>query len=384
MSAAASAHREVLRRRLSASDLVLGALVAIVVGAALVAALAPHALGVDARAVRLESELRCPVCQGVSIADSPAQSAQEMRALVRQQVAQGDSDGQVLAFFVARYGQWILLTPSSSGLELGLWLAPGAIVVGGALLLVALRTRRASVPAPLTEGHPTGVPEALAAGIGDAPRWVRLGLAGLLVTAVAGPLLVAVGPRLPGEQITGQPPPSLPAVSIAALEAAARARPADEPTLAALGDAYLEAGRASDAIGAFERALAINPRDAPVLAALGSADLEAGRATDAVSAFERALTIDPQNVPSLLGLGVILLGADRASDAGPLFDRVLVLAPDQPDALLYRALARTETDGGLTAAARADLERFLAVAPGDPRRTMAEQLLAGPAASPRP
>jgi len=189
---------------------------------------------------------------------------------------------------------------------------------------------------------------------------------------------------LPGEQITGQPPPSLPAVSIAALEAAARARPADEPTLAALGDAYLEAGRASDAIGAFERALAINPRDAPVLAALGSADLEAGRATDAVSAFERALTIDPQNVPSLLGLGVILLGADRASDAGPLFDRVLVLAPDQPDALLYRALARTETDGGLTAAARADLERFLAVAPGDPRRTMAEQLLAGPAASPRP
>lgn len=331
------------------SDALLAALLALVVGAALFAALAPHATGFGARAARLESELRCPVCQGVSIADSPAQSAQEMRALVRDQLAAGASDGQVLAFFVARYGRWILLTPAPSGLELGLWVAPGAILVGGALLLVALRTRRTSVPPPAadaTEMTLTPPPSR----VGGAPRWVRVALTGLLVTAVAAPLVLAVGPRLPGQQITGQPAAPEPSVSIADLEAAAGARPSDVPTLAALGYAYLDAGRTADAIGA----------------------------------FERALKIDRQNVPSLLGLGVILLEADRPSAAGPLFDRVLTLAPDQPDALFYRALARDETDGRLTAAARADLERFLAVAPDDPRRTYVEQLLAGPTASLRP
>ncbi|MDA8201230.1 MAG: tetratricopeptide repeat protein [Chloroflexi bacterium] len=340
--------RAARRNRVARSDALLAGLLALAVGAALVAAIGPHTASLDTRAARLEAELRCPVCQGVSIADSPAQMAQEMRALVRDQLAAGASDDQVLSFFVARYGRWILLTPSPSGLELGLWLAPGAIVVAGALCLVLLR-RRAAIAGDVAAGRQVVTPGAALAGpIRDAPAWIRLGVAALLVAAVAAPLALAVGPRLPGQQIMGQPAGPQPALSIADLEAAVRARPSDVPTLGALGDAYLGAGRTSDAIGA----------------------------------FERALKVDPQNVPSLLGLGAILLEANRPSAAGPLFDRVLALAPDQPDALIFRALARVESDGGLTAAARADLERFLAVAPGDPRRTMAEQLLAGATANP--
>ena len=348
MTAPSLEHPAARRTRLARSDALLAALLAIVVGAALLAALMPHATSLDARATRLEAELRCPVCRGVSIADSPAQMAQEMRALVRDQLAAGASDDEVLSFFVARYGRWILLTPSPSGVELGLWLAPDAIVVAGALCLVLLRRRAASAPEGAAEGQVATRSGVLTGAIRDAPVWMRLGVAALLVAAVAAPLALAVGPRLPGQQITGQPAGPQPALSIADLEAAVRARPSDVSTLAALGDAYLGAGRTTDAIGA----------------------------------FERALKVDPQNVPSLLGLGTILLEADRPSAAGPLFDRVLALAPDQPDALIFRALARVESDGELTPAARADLERFLAVAPGDPRRTMAEQLLAGPSANP--
>ncbi len=340
--------RAARRNRVARSDALLAGLLALAVGAALVAALMPRATSLDVRAAHLEAELRCPVCQGVSIADSPAQMAQAMRTLVRDQLAAGASDDEVLSFFVARYGPWILLTPSSSGPELGLWLAPGAIVVAGALFLVLLRRRAATARRDAAEGQVAARSGALTGAIRAAPAWLRLGVATLLVAAVAAPLALAVGPRLPGEQITGQPAAPQPALSITDLEAAVRARPSDVPTLAALGDAYLGAGRTTDAIGA----------------------------------FERALKVDPQNVPSLLGLGAILLEADRPSAAGPLFDRVLALAPDQPDALVFRALARVESDGGLTAASRADLERFLAVAPHDPRRTMAEQLLAGATANP--
>ncbi len=348
MTARPLERRTARRVHAARSDALLAGLLALVVGAALAAALGPHATSLDARAAHLEAELRCPVCQGVSIADSPAQMAQEMRALVRDQLAAGASDDEVLSFFVARYGRWILLTPSPSGFELGLWLAPGAIVVAGALCLVLLRRQAAIAPDGAAGRRVATRGVAVSSPIRAAPAWLRLGVAALLVAAVAAPLALAVGPRLPGQQITGQPAGPQPALSIADLEAAVRARPSDVSTLAALGDAYLGAGRTSDAIGA----------------------------------FERALKVDPQNVPSLLGLGTILLEADRPSAAGPLFDRVLALAPDQPDALIFRALARVESDGELTPAARADLERFLAVAPGDPRRTMAEQLLAGPSANP--
>ncbi len=325
------------------SDLALVLLLAVVLVSVGWAALLPRAASLDARAARIEAELRCPVCQGLSIADSPAQLAREMRSVVREQLAAGASDDVVRAYFVARYGAWILLTPAPRGLGLGLWLAPGALLIGGSMVLVGLRRG----PRPRQVGA-TG-PRAAS------PLWVRIGVVGLLVSAVAVPLAIAVGPRLPGQEITGQPANAQAAASIRDLEAAVRARPGDVPMLAALGEAYLSAGRESDA----------------------------------ATSFERALTVDPQNVPSLLGLGVILLGADRPSAAGPLFDRVLALAPDQPDALLYRALARYETDGAPTAAVRADLQRFLAVAPADPRRAVAAQILAPPspaqpAASQRP
>ena len=315
-------------RRVARSDVLLLAFALLAVASVAWATMTPRAANLDTRAAQIEAGLRCPVCQGLSIADSPSQTAQEMRSVVRQQLAAGADDDAVRAYFVARYGPWILLTPAPSGLGLGLWLAPGLLLVAGSALLAGPRRRmgvRGGSMAPLPA---------------RATALVRLGIVGLAVVAVAVPLWVAVGPRQAGQQITGQPAVAA-RPAIADLEAAARTSPGDAAAQSDLGQAYLAAGRESDAAAAFELALAADPRD----------------------------------VHALVGLGVILLGANRPSAAGPLLDRALAVVPDEPDALFYRGLARYETDGAVTQAVRADLVRFLAVAPGDPRRAMVEQLL---------
>ncbi len=97
------------------------------------------------RVDRISAELRCPVCQGLSVQDSPSETARSMRALVTQRVAEGRSDDEIRAEFRASYGDWILLAPplaSPSGL---VWLAPVAVIGLGAWLAWA----RARAPAPV-------------------------------------------------------------------------------------------------------------------------------------------------------------------------------------------------------------------------------------------
>ena len=92
------------------------------------------------RAQILGREIRCPVCQGMPIGESPATMAQDMQAKVNQMVAQGASDAQVRDFFVARYGEWVLLDPPRHGITLWLWLLPWAFLCLG--LGVAWRAYR--------------------------------------------------------------------------------------------------------------------------------------------------------------------------------------------------------------------------------------------------
>ena len=118
---------------------------------ATVAAAQPPAQPVsDATAYQIASELRCVVCQNLSVADSPSEMAAQMRTIVRERLAAGDSPEQVREYFVARYGEWILLAPRRRGFNLLVWGFPiAAVVVGLAVVAVLLRrwTRRPA-PAP--------------------------------------------------------------------------------------------------------------------------------------------------------------------------------------------------------------------------------------------
>lgn len=95
----------------------------------------------DARAVRLGRQVRCPVCRGVSIAESPSALAQEMMGLVRGKIAEGRSDAEILNFFEERYGQWALLKPRAEGMNLVVWILPVLMVIGGAVVII-IRTGR--------------------------------------------------------------------------------------------------------------------------------------------------------------------------------------------------------------------------------------------------
>jgi cytochrome c-type biogenesis protein CcmH len=97
----------------------------------------------EARARALSKELRCMVCQNQSIDDSEAPLARDLRILVRERLQAGDSDGQVIDFLVARYGEFVLLRPRFSWHTAVLWLGPAAmLLIGGCAVLVLARRYR--------------------------------------------------------------------------------------------------------------------------------------------------------------------------------------------------------------------------------------------------
>jgi len=100
----------------------------------------------EARTSAVAAQLRCPVCQGLSIQDSPSELAQSMRSLVRDQLAQGKTPDQVKAYFVSKYGEWILLSPAPHGFNLLAYLIPMLVVIGGGAG-IALAVRRWTSPA---------------------------------------------------------------------------------------------------------------------------------------------------------------------------------------------------------------------------------------------
>ncbi|MCA6110263.1 cytochrome c-type biogenesis protein [Bradyrhizobium cenepequi] len=110
----------------------------------------------EARARELSRELRCMVCQNQSIDDSEAPLARDLRILVRERIAAGDSDRQVIDFLVARYGEFVLLKPRFNPHTLLLWLVPPLVLVGGGVTLWRFGRRRpAASTAAATGAHLT-------------------------------------------------------------------------------------------------------------------------------------------------------------------------------------------------------------------------------------
>ncbi|MCX7307697.1 MAG: cytochrome c-type biogenesis protein CcmH [Afipia sp.] len=96
----------------------------------------------ESRARNLSRELRCMVCQNQSIDDSDAPLARDLRLLVREQIAAGKTDAQVLDYLVSRYGEFVLLKPRVEKSTLLLWLIPPFVLVGGGLALWLGNRRR--------------------------------------------------------------------------------------------------------------------------------------------------------------------------------------------------------------------------------------------------
>lgn len=119
----------------------------------------------ETRARALSKELRCLVCRNESIDESHAPLARDLRILLRERLVAGDSDAEAMAFIVDRYGEYVLLNPTTSGSNLILWVAGPAMLLGGgaiAALYIRRRARAGEAPdAGLTEAERARLAEIL-------------------------------------------------------------------------------------------------------------------------------------------------------------------------------------------------------------------------------
>lgn len=281
------------------------------------------------RVQALGQQIKCPVCQGESIGDSPAQMARDMMSLVAQRVDEGRTDDEIVDELLGSYSGAVLLDPPASGATLLLWIAPLLAVVAGAVVIGWWRR------------HP-GPPESAVDGSNDRkPR--RLGtilfLAGALgvIVVVAGFAIQDNDNAAGGIAVTD--PTNLEEVSNETMMAVIAAN-ADHPEVdgmkLALADRYFEAGDFSSAFPFYlEVAESPNATDSQAVDALvhlGWMAWDGNQEADtALGLFDQALSIDSQSTTAMYLKGQVLWCAavdhERAAD---LFKLVLA-QQDLPD-----------------------------------------------------
>ncbi|HZT06663.1 MAG TPA: cytochrome c-type biogenesis protein CcmH [Chloroflexota bacterium] len=101
---------------------------------------------VDERARQIAQELRCPICEGLSVADSPSQLAVQMRGVIREKLESGESRDEIVRYFVQRYGESILMEPPRRGFTTVAWVAPYLALLA-TLAFLGWKLRRKPTPA---------------------------------------------------------------------------------------------------------------------------------------------------------------------------------------------------------------------------------------------
>lgn len=365
----------------------------------------PRDTALERRVSEVASNLRCPVCQGLSILDSPSELAQDMKRVVREQLAAGRTRSQIESLFVQSYGEWVLLKPPPHGANLTVWLGPALLLVGGGLVLFfavrrwvrrsgeqpaappgtsgellarreVLRRSLIELQTDLAEGKITqadydalkqrdeaelaAVRAALKTtkpdrGVAPAPGGRRMhpAVGWVVGTVVFGAVAVlslrgAVAPREEGGSITGiqfddsaGPPADNP--RLAELEARVARDSNDYPALLELGHLYMQQQRLKPAADVSMKAVQLRPR-----------------AKETAEAFAH--------------LGMILWGANELDAGLQAIEQALLLSPDLPEALLYKGIMLFAGANKPREAVSA-WERYLEVAPPGAETTRVRRML---------
>lgn len=250
------------------------------------------------------ASLRCPTCQGLSVAESNSPLAQSMRQIIDQQVAQHRSPQQIRGYFVERYGDWILLAPPADRLGWVVWAAPAVAVAVGLVVASRLLGRR------------------------RLPRTVRWVSAAALFAAASGVLVWSnLGERGAGGLPTGNVP--------AAAGSGAMGRSA-APTGAAPGSPA-PTDAAAD-LRAMEAAVARQPDNASARLSLASAALRVGRLEVVRAQAEAVLQRDPDNVDALLLRGLSPLSRTDPQALTAMRKFLQLAPPDHPGVPVARAV----------------------------------------------
>ena len=344
----------------------------------------------ERQAREVASGLRCPVCQNLSVADSPSEMAREMRALILDDLKAGKRPDEIQAYFVSKYGQWILLSPTPRGFALLLWVLPalGALLgLGGTAWVLRRWARRgASPPQPAdaaalarvraaVEGKATALPPEgarLVEGLRELDFDYRAGKLSAgdyaelrtLYEARAAPALAVT--EEPGLGARVDDPVRRPRAERAPLSPTVRAWRWVGAALflvgfgAAIGFFLPQSLRLRDGgsmtggllTGTGAPVLAAGTRDVPALLDQGRRAMEAQDLGRALALFRVALEVDPDQVPARAYLGLVLLRGGHPDRALPEFDRALSREPKFSQALWGKGLALYETPGRTSEAIR--------------------------------
>ena len=325
----------------------------------------------ERRVHEIASNLRCPVCQGLSILDSPSELAQDMKRLVREQVVAGRTRAEIEGFFVQRYGEWVLLKPPAHGANLTVWLGPFVLLLGGGLVLfVAVRrwVRRG--------GEQAAAPVGTAAELLARREILRRSLAELQADFTDGKLTEADYQALKQRDETelaavraalkttkpdrAAPAPSgapgrrmHPAVAwgigtvvfgaVAVLSLRGAVAPRDEGgsmTGLQFGDGAAEPAE-NPRLVELEARVARDSNDHPALIELGHLYLQQQRLELAAQVSMRAVQLQPrakESAEAFAHLGMVLWGANELDAGLQALEQALSMSPDLPEALLYKGI----------------------------------------------
>jgi cytochrome c-type biogenesis protein CcmH len=111
----------------------------------------------ERRTMEISAELRCPVCQGLAIGDSPSIMASNMKAQVRELLERGYTEPQILSYFEKSYGQFVLLKPKFQGVNSLVWILPVLVLAIGFVLVVSKAKKLEAAPVPVAP-EPTDDP----------------------------------------------------------------------------------------------------------------------------------------------------------------------------------------------------------------------------------
>ena len=368
--------------------------------AVMVGALWPRSTAVvtdTERADHIASQIRCPFCNGESIAEATSQVARDLQEVIEEQVGSGMSDAQIYDFFAARYGEGLLLGPPLLGWGWALWVLPLLALVLGAGLVARQRRRPVAAAQALGVGQVEARLEAVARDRAESQEQLAEGELDVAAATSLGAALEREQSALslpeeqgvPGDEESATPPRSrqravagtvavMVAITAVTATLLLTARDEDAQEGVAAAPPIDLSSVTSDRL---EEVVAANPELVPMRLALAHMLLDEGEVLRAAQHFGEVLSRE-QNPEAMAGLGWIsYLAGQHETAEGFLLD-ALAIVPDYPQAQWWLANVRLL---GLNdpAGARGPLERVLASegVPDDVRRLAEDMLQAAVEAS---
>ena len=350
------------------------------------------------RAAALESVIRCPTCEDLSVADSSAEAAVTVRATIRRLVARGESDQQIKDYLVARYGAAIILDPPASGWSLLVWVLPiaGGVAAFGVLAWV-LVTRRRQAPADPTAAAAAEERAEASAGLDDLDqrrRFLEQSLADAFAEHRAGDLSDDDYQVLRRRDTARLAVLDLRVAALTRAEAAEGGgpRPAEPPATAAEGTEVATAGTPSSGTSDHSGGAGDPAPGAPATARARRTRRQRFLVGGAVTAFASALVLlvalyagnqlpgeaitgnvslsQQQQAAQTLAQAAALENENQLGEAAQLYDKVLAKDPKNEVALaqlgwLEYEIGQNGADASLIADGRAKLEQAVKLNPDD-------------------